>query len=98
MDRASKVVITAWAVLAFLAQLYYVSGAWPDAAWVGCLVFATAILVGSRAPRAVGLIGAFSYVFPAVVQVLVGNYQPALSVVWLGAVLGGILFALLPLG
>jgi hypothetical protein len=88
VDRISKLAILGWALVAFLVECYYISGAWHRALVIGPAIFAGAALAAYIDRRAVAPVAAAAYLFPILIFTFTGLYHVHFSVVWLGGVLG----------
>ncbi len=90
MERATKLIVVLWACLAVAAELWLVRSAWPGAVPLTILAFGAAAGATAFDRRAVSAVLAFTYVFPALIGLLHGQYHGYYSVVWTGALLGAI--------
>jgi hypothetical protein len=88
VDRTSKRLITGWAIVALLAECWFVSGAWPVVAWAGPLILLIAALVASVDRRIAAPVLAVSYLVPILIFEMNGRYHVNYSVLWLAGLLG----------
>jgi hypothetical protein len=87
-DRASKLLVTLWAVTALLIECSYVAPAWPALRWIGPAVMAVTALAAAFNVRAVAFVVAVPYVFPALVWLATGRHHVHYTTAWLAGVLG----------
>lgn len=89
MDRATKLLVVGWACAALFAQAWLLqsSGALPQ---VAAAVFLASFALTAWDERAIAVVLAFTYVFPAVIWLFLGTYHVYFAVVWMAALLGGI--------
>ncbi|MBS1816588.1 MAG: hypothetical protein JSU08_01535 [Acidobacteria bacterium] len=92
MDRASKLLLTGWAVAALLAEFYYVKGAWHAVTLIGPIVVLLVAGAVALDRRTVAVVALVSYLFPVLIWLGNGRvpYHVHYSVVWLGAVLAAV--------
>ena len=88
MDRISKRLVVSWAVLALLAECWFVSGTWPAVAWAGPVLLLAAALTATVDRRVVAPVLAVSYLVPILIFEGHGRYHVNYSVVWLAGLLG----------
>jgi len=88
VDRISKRLVTGWAVLALLAECWFVSGGWPAVAWAGPLLLLAAALAATVDRRVVAPVLAVAYLVPILIFEVHGRYHVNYSVVWLAGLLG----------
>ena len=91
MDRISKRLVVSWAVLALLAECWFVSGGWPAVAWAGPLLLLAAALAATVDRRVVAPVLAVAYLVPILIFEAHGRYHVNYSVVWLAGLLGVVL-------
>lgn len=92
VERGTKLVVVGWTCAALAAQVWLSRDwGWPalPAMAIGCFVTAFALAAWDR--RSVALVLAFTYVFPAAIWATHGSYVTQFSVLWMAALLGGIL-------
>jgi len=88
LERTAKVVVVLWACLAVAVESWLLRGGWPGIVPVTLAAFGAAALASAFDRRAVAVVLAFTYVFPALIFLVRGQYHPSYAVVWTGALVG----------
>ena len=86
LERATKLLVLAWAVAAVAAQVWLLRG-WRLATWAE-VAFVAGLAVAAYDRRGVGAILVATYLFPAILAVRLGSYQAQFSVVMMAAIVG----------
>jgi O-antigen ligase len=89
VERASKLLIVAGAA-AILAFDLAIGRAWSGMPLAASALFTVAAIVTAYDRRAIGLVLAFAYVFPALIRVTLETYAVQFDVLWMAALLGAI--------
>ena len=90
-ERASKIAVAAWAVLAVVVESYYASPGWAALRLIAPLVMVAMAVASTVDRRAVGLVAAAPYAFPLALYLLTGQYHVHYTTAWLAAMLGVVL-------
>lgn len=91
MERASKLVVVGWACAALAVETVMVGRAWgalPELA-LGAFIAAAVLTAFDR--RAIGIVLALAYVFPALIYLAFGVRHIQFGSLWMAALLGAIL-------
>lgn len=86
--RVSKIAVAAWAIVALIVELKYAAVGWPRLQYYAPLVLVLFAALSKFEPRAVALLVAVPYLFPAVQSQWIDSYHVHYTTVWLAAVLG----------
>lgn len=89
MDRLTKIVVLGWTSAALALEIWLLSSGWPGLPLLTLIVAAAMIGLGAFQRRAVALVLAFSYIFPALVGIWHGgsHYSPH-EALWMAALVG----------
>jgi hypothetical protein len=90
-DRASKLLVTAWAVVALLVECYYAAPGWNDLRWIGPAILLGTAFLAAKDSRAVVCVAPVPYIFPALLWMTTGRYHVHHTTAWLAGVLGIVL-------
>lgn len=90
-ERASKIAVAAWAVLAVVVESYYASPGWAALRLIAPLVMVAMAVASTVDRRAVGLVAAAPYAFPLALYLITGQYHVHYTTAWLAAMLGVVL-------
>jgi hypothetical protein len=91
MGRATKLVVIAWIAMALAAEVWTLRGAWPALPTLAFVGFLAAVTAGTLDARAVSVVLAPAYLFPALVFLQLGRYHAQFAVLWMVVVFGVIL-------
>jgi hypothetical protein len=90
MERAAKLLILAWAVVALAAETWLLRGGWPSLPVIALSGFIGALALSAFDRRAVAPVLAFAYLVPVLVYLHLGRYTAQYSVVWMAVLAGAI--------
>jgi hypothetical protein len=91
MERATKLVVLAWVGAALAFDIWLLRGAWPRLVLIAPVGIALTAALAAVDRRAVALVLAIGYVFPALTYRYVGSYSPLYTVLWLALLVGAML-------
>jgi hypothetical protein len=99
VDRLTKIVVTAWACAVLACEVWLVSSSWSSLPLLSLLAAACFFALSSYDQRAVGIVLAAAYVYPAAVWILHGGapYAPY-AALWVAALMGAMLPQILRTG
>ena len=90
-DRASKIAVAAWAVLAVVVESYYASPGWAALRLIAPLAVVAMAVASSIDRRTVALVAAAPYAFPLALYLVTGQYHVHYTTAWLAAMVGVVL-------
>jgi hypothetical protein len=88
LERTTKLVVVTWACLAVAAESWLLRGAWAGIVPATIAAFGAAAVATAFNRRAVGAVLAFTYIFPALIFLIRGQYHASYGVVWTAALVG----------
>src|ERR1700682_4095980 len=89
MNRATKLFLIGWACAAIAAEAWLLRG-WRGLPMLTFGAFAAAALLAMWDRRAVGIVLAFAYVFPAIIFLGHGLYPANYGILWASALAGAV--------
>jgi hypothetical protein len=89
MERATKLLVVAWAAAALAAELWLLRG-W-GLTWLAAGAFGGALILVAIDRRAIGAVLVFTYIFPAVIRLIRGFYVGQFSAIWMAMLLGALI-------
>ena len=90
-ERASKIAVAAWAVLAVVVESYYASPGWAALRLIAPLLVGAMALASMADRRTVAVVAAAPYAFPLALYLTTGQYHVHYTTAWLAAMLGVVL-------
>jgi hypothetical protein len=89
-ERASKLLVVGWTCVAMVAMAWRVGG-WPPLFVLSMAALFGGVVLASIDRRVVAPVLVFAYIYPAIIQIVHGQYHVYFGVVWMAALLGVLL-------
>src|SRR5437899_2602909 len=90
LERASKLVVFVGALAALTIEVVMIARGWGALLTICAVLFAVSMVAAFLSRRTIALVLAFTYVFPAAILAVHGDYFIYFGVLWMSALAGAI--------